>query len=277
MHVAPEAAVEQLAHGPDLPREVDGLGPERLPPRKRQELAGQSGAAFGGLAHAVHEAPAPRRVGLPIQHLEAAGDHHQQIVEVVRHAPGELTDRLDLLGLPQALLDPGPFRHLPLQLTVRLLELPGAGDHEGLQLLGRLLTGLQQGADLILALARPHGGLDRARQRDRLHRPLQQRDVAQGGQQALTPGGDGRLILSAGQHHERQIRPRGLALHESEQGRQILAEQPLLGDEHRRRTRRDAFDQLRQRGTDLGRQAAAAEQVRGGGGIPPDRRVDENA
>ena len=85
----------------------------------------------GGLAHAVHEALAPRRVGLPVQHLEAAGDHHQQIVEVVRHAAGELPDRLDLLRLPQRLLDPGPFRHLPVQLDGSPPRAPGCGRPRG--------------------------------------------------------------------------------------------------------------------------------------------------
>ena len=46
MHVAAQAAVEQLAHAADLAREVDRLGLQRLAPREGEQLARQPGAAL---------------------------------------------------------------------------------------------------------------------------------------------------------------------------------------------------------------------------------------
>src|SRR5205085_11766645 len=39
-----------------------------------------------------------------LQRMDAAGDDHQEVVEVVRHAPGELAERIELLRFRKVLL-----------------------------------------------------------------------------------------------------------------------------------------------------------------------------
>ena len=82
------------------------------------------GGAIGGLHDLL-------RVGAPLvsvrevldEHLGVAVDGHQQIVEVVRDAAGEPSDRLHLLRLPQLLL-------ALLQRVLRLLALDDVA-HDG--------------------------------------------------------------------------------------------------------------------------------------------------
>ena len=104
--------------------------------------------------HAVHEPATTVRIGLAVEHVEAAGDHHQQIVEVVRHAAGQLSDGFDLLGLPKRLLDAGTLVHLDAQLLVGFLKGPRALDHQRLELLGRLLARLRTGRASRIGAAR---------------------------------------------------------------------------------------------------------------------------
>ena len=53
--------------------------------------------------------------------IDVADQHGQQIVKIVRHAPGELTHRLDALGLAQRSLGPLALRHLFDEPLVRVL------------------------------------------------------------------------------------------------------------------------------------------------------------
>jgi hypothetical protein len=76
------------------------LGPERLPARERQQLAHKRSGAVGVLldVHDVREG----RVGRPVVRKQKVGRHDdrgQHIVEVVRDAAGQLTDRLHFLAL----------------------------------------------------------------------------------------------------------------------------------------------------------------------------------
>ena len=80
----------------------------RVGAREGEELAHEPGRALGraqDLAHLLVDARVWRR---PPDEREqrVAGDHGQQVVEVVRDAAGELADRVELLRLAQLLLQP---------------------------------------------------------------------------------------------------------------------------------------------------------------------------
>ena len=97
----------------------------------RGELGATLDAAHRGIDPALRPGVLERR--LP-QQLQVAGDHLQHVVEVVRHAAGELADRLHLLRLVQRRLHrqalflaapqgPGALVHQMLQLVAVALQL----------------------------------------------------------------------------------------------------------------------------------------------------------
>jgi hypothetical protein len=65
------------------------------------ERSGPLGRFEGAIDHPLFTLPpeAP-----PSEHIECAKDRHEQIVEIMRHACGELTDGLEFLGLEEGLL-----------------------------------------------------------------------------------------------------------------------------------------------------------------------------
>ncbi len=68
-------------------------------------MLGEIGAARGGLVDHPRDGGELRLLLDGVrQNLDRAGNHRQDIVEVVGDATGELADRLHLLGLPDALL-----------------------------------------------------------------------------------------------------------------------------------------------------------------------------
>ena len=73
--------------------------------RKGEELAGQLGRAVGRVCDGV-EIPPTAVFGdvRAAKQVDRAADDGQQVVEVVGHTAGELSDRLDLLRLSQLLL-----------------------------------------------------------------------------------------------------------------------------------------------------------------------------
>ena len=78
--------------------------PERLPASESEKLLGEMRAALGRLKSAGGEAPLVRVGQLLGQHLGVADHDGEQVVEIVRHAAGELAHRFHLLSLAQALL-----------------------------------------------------------------------------------------------------------------------------------------------------------------------------
>ncbi len=87
------------------PRRIHRHRAQILLPRERQQALGQRGAALGALHRALDQAVQPRIVGDALaQQIEIAHHRHQEIVEIMRDAAGELADRLHLLRLPQLLL-----------------------------------------------------------------------------------------------------------------------------------------------------------------------------
>ena len=76
-----------------------------LTARERQELAREAAPAVGGVGDGGQLTAALRiALGLSRQGLGVGQDHHQEVVEVVRHAAGELSDRFHLAGVGELFL-----------------------------------------------------------------------------------------------------------------------------------------------------------------------------
>ena len=98
-----QRAVEQVPHAADEVAAVDALGQQRLGPGEGQQATGQRRGA-GRALHRVGEMDhhlAPRAVEAAPGKVDAADDHREHIVEVVRDAAGQLADRFHLLDLAQ--------------------------------------------------------------------------------------------------------------------------------------------------------------------------------
>ena len=81
--------------------QIEHHGVERLAAREREQLPGQALAAARGRLDRVDRAQVLGLGDPPAQHLRVAAHDHQQIVEVVRDAAGQLAERLHLLRLRQ--------------------------------------------------------------------------------------------------------------------------------------------------------------------------------
>src|SRR5271170_7641814 len=112
---AADGASQQFGHAAELDVDVDPDHLGRLPPPEGEQLRGQFFAALDGLQSQGHPGLQPV-VRLPTaQHLQAALQHRQEIVEIVRDPSGHLTERLDLLGLKQLGFGPRAPIHLAPQ------------------------------------------------------------------------------------------------------------------------------------------------------------------
>src|SRR5690606_37710264 len=93
---------EPPQHGPELFGDrphVDGSWLERLPPTEREELPGQARRAVGRVVD-LAEAIAKRwLVRMSEQEVGVSLDDGQEVVEVVRDASGEPSERLEALRL----------------------------------------------------------------------------------------------------------------------------------------------------------------------------------
>jgi hypothetical protein len=98
----PVEQVHELAHGV---AQIQRLGLQRLLAREGQQLPDQRGGAVGVLVD-LHEIGIVRVALVVAQHQQVAmpGDGGQQVVEVMRDAPGKLTDGLHLLALNELAL-----------------------------------------------------------------------------------------------------------------------------------------------------------------------------
>ena len=101
---------DHFAERPHVLADVELFRLQGLPPRERQQLAGQ----FGGAGHAVRNrldvALPPRlRQVRPPQQVDGSADHRQQIVEIMGDAAGELPQRLQPLAVLQRFLGLGAF------------------------------------------------------------------------------------------------------------------------------------------------------------------------
>jgi len=101
----PQRPLQQIAHALDQVRRSTGTARRSCCRRERQQPLRQRRAALGALHRAVDQPVQTRIVGNALaQQIEVAHHHHQQIVEIMRDAAGELADRLHLLCLAQLLL-----------------------------------------------------------------------------------------------------------------------------------------------------------------------------
>jgi hypothetical protein len=110
MDAAAERALQQVAHAGDDVVEVEHLRFEPLPAREGEQLVGQLCAALGrgaGVAEPLLDAAVDALlVERPLDNLDIAEHDGQQVVEVVRHARGQLADRLEPLHLAELRLHP---------------------------------------------------------------------------------------------------------------------------------------------------------------------------
>ena len=138
----PQRALEQIAHALDQPTQIDRHRAQILLARERQQPLGQRSAALGALHRAIDQPMQTRIVRQALaQQVEIAHHRHQQIVEVMRDAAGELPDRLHLLRLAQLLLRLFAGRDFLHQVGGALLDalLEGRGQFRQRRALGSQL------------------------------------------------------------------------------------------------------------------------------------------
>ena len=104
-HRAADAGVEHFAHRIDAFGDIDGLRIDALPPCECQQLAGEGGAALGRPFDRRYR---PLAFGIVanrfLQRVKTAADDHQEIVEIMGHAAGQLAERVELLRFRELLL-----------------------------------------------------------------------------------------------------------------------------------------------------------------------------
>ncbi|MCS3762946.1 hypothetical protein GGE24_004953 [Bradyrhizobium centrosematis] len=194
----------------------------------------------------------------------------------MRDAAGELADGFDLLSLAKGLLDARAFVHFEAKLFVGLFQLSRPLDHQLLELLSGLLTGLEQGPDFILAPPRPHRGLNRAGQRDRLHWTFEQRNVSEEIDDAASPRNDSRLLPVAGEDDKRQVGPWRLVRDPLCERRRVIAEQSLFGQENRSNATLHLGNEFGQTSAIDRFQARAAKKLRRCRSVAADRGEYQN-
>ena len=98
-----ERTLQQLRHAVDEFGDIDGLELELLAPGKRQHALRQRRAALSTLQGVVDELVHLAVAGwqAAFHELKTALDGHQQVIEVMGDAAGQMTDRLHLLRLHQ--------------------------------------------------------------------------------------------------------------------------------------------------------------------------------
>ncbi len=116
----PDQRPDHFAQRLHVPADVEHFRLQRLTPRERQQLGGQARRARDRVRNRIDVAqPARLRQIRPPQQIDGGADHRQQIVEVVRDAAGELTERLEPLAVLQRLLGLLPLGGLGIEMRVR--------------------------------------------------------------------------------------------------------------------------------------------------------------
>ena len=95
-----ERSLEEVDHASNELPQIDGLYDEILASRESEHALRQRRAALGAQYGVVDQSQHLRIVGqAPLQQLKAPEYGHQEIVEIVRDAARELTDRVELLRM----------------------------------------------------------------------------------------------------------------------------------------------------------------------------------
>ncbi len=109
----PDDAAQHVGHGLHALAHVEDFRLEGLPAREGEQLPGQLGGAVHRVRNSIDVA-----LAAPVGEVGAAQqvggrlDDRQQVVEVVRHAPGQLPHGFELLRLAQRVLGGGQRRGL---------------------------------------------------------------------------------------------------------------------------------------------------------------------
>ena len=128
-----DRALDEIGHAAHEVREVAGLDLEILAMRECQQPLRQRGAALRALQRAVDETHGSLVVGHPLaQQVEVAHHRHQQVVEIVRHAAGELADGFHFLRLAQLPLGAFPLLDLAQHGRMRRLAVPACARRRAL-------------------------------------------------------------------------------------------------------------------------------------------------
>ncbi len=142
-----EQALEQLVHLADHVGQLDDFGLQRLLPAEGEQLPREAGGAVRvGLDLLDVVVVAVARHVAQQHEIAIADDRGQHVVEVVRHAAGQLPDRLHLGGL----------RDLPLE--PRLLGRVGQAEQHR-RLAQPAHAGQAEAHRLLRVAAQPHGDI----------------------------------------------------------------------------------------------------------------------
>jgi hypothetical protein len=96
-HILAQHPAQHIAHVADDFVHVQSFGLDKLAAAESEQLAGQTGGAFSGLADLLGGA---RRQIVEVVRLEQRGmamNHREDIVEIMRHTAGQLADGLHFL------------------------------------------------------------------------------------------------------------------------------------------------------------------------------------
>ena len=99
--IAAQRSIEHVLELGEMLGEIDHRRRKRLPPRKGEQLARQIFAAIGCVRDHIEQAGMLLPGQIAPQARYASADDHQQVVEIVGDPAGQLSDRLQTLGLSQ--------------------------------------------------------------------------------------------------------------------------------------------------------------------------------
>ncbi|MNB93407.1 hypothetical protein D3C75_405400 [compost metagenome] len=140
--------------------------------RERQQALGQQRPALGGFQRPADT----RRVRrIRVYQLQAADNHRQQVVKIVRQPAGQLPNGLHLLAVQQRLFQPLPLKAIDLHLRGLLFQQSGGVLQRG-GIAGKDVKCPRQLAQLIPPLQRRHRHILFAVGQPR-HRPGDRRQV----------------------------------------------------------------------------------------------------
>ena len=120
-------AGDESGHAVDERRDIDRVRLQRLPAGEREQALHERFGALRRLKGALDQPLLAVAADAPaLEQVEAADDGRQQVVEVVRHAAGELAHRLELLGLAELVMGSlelgSPLCHPLLKCFVQLAK-----------------------------------------------------------------------------------------------------------------------------------------------------------
>ena len=197
-----ERAHQKVGHADDELVGVDRARVERLPAREGEQPLRQLRGALGAGQGVVERALGARFDHPALRDVEVADDDGEQVVEVVRHAAGQLADRLHLLRLPQRLLGELAPRHL----GVEGLRAPQGQQHQREQKESRRRAEEQVGRERPQPVGVDIPQLDAGGRIEARHIQLAHADAPVDAVDRLARGGDAALRVVGENVHESALR-----------------------------------------------------------------------